>query len=108
MNPLFTQLIQLIGKYGEYGEYNSESGSWEQEINVDRTEFLTNLMEKGLPTANAYWPACHQHEVFKPYTSKTNCPISDKFLEQHFSLPMYVELTDEEVKDICEIIRSCR
>ena len=64
-------------------------------------------MGKGIPTANAYWPACHQQEVFKPYTSTTNCPISDKFLEQHFSLPMYVELTDEEVKDICDTVRSC-
>ena len=74
---------------------------------IDRTEFLIKLMDKGVPTANAYWPACHQQEVFRPYTSKTNCPISDKFLEQHFSLPMYVELKDEDVKDICDIVRNC-
>ena len=29
--------------YGDGGAYNSESGSWEQEINVDRTEFNANI-----------------------------------------------------------------
>ena len=63
-------------------------------------------MDKGLPTANAYWPACHQQKVFKSYVSKNGCPISDSFLENHFSLPMYVELTDDEVNEICEIVRQ--
>ena len=92
--------------------YSNVVQTWWQYIvkldnNIDRTNFLTELMGKGIPTANAYWPACHQQEVFKPYTSTTNCPISDKFLEQHFSWPMYVELKNEDVKDICDIVRSC-
>ena len=74
--------------------------------NINRTEFLKRLANKGIPTANAYWPACHQQKVFKSYVSKYGCPISDKFLEQHFSLPMYVELKDKEVNDICEIVKN--
>ena len=73
---------------------------------INRTDFLKSLMDKGIPTANAYWPACHQQEVFKPYVSEHGCPISDKFLEKHFSLPMYVELQDEDVKDICESVKD--
>ena len=73
---------------------------------INRTDFLKSLMGKGIPTANAYWPACHQQEVFKPYVSEHGCPISDKFLEKHFSLPMYVELQDKDVKDICEIVKD--
>ena len=30
----------------------------------------------------------------------------DNFLEQHFSLPMYVELTLEDVENICEIVKG--
>mgnify|MGYP003111304290 FL=1 len=75
-------------------------------IGFNRTSFLTSLMEKGLPTANAYWPACHQQDIFKPYVSELGCPISDKYLENHFSLPMYVELKDEEVNDICQIVKD--
>ena len=73
---------------------------------INRTDFLKSLMDKGIPTANAYWPACHQQEVFKPYVSEHGCPISDKFLEKHFSLPMYVELQDEDVKDICKSVKD--
>ena len=91
--------------------YENTQQTWWQYIvklddTIDRTDFLKRLMDKGIPTANAYWPACHQQEVFKPYVSKNGCPISDKFLEQHFSLPMYVELTLEDVENICKIVKG--
>ena len=91
--------------------YEMTKQTWWQYIvkldgDIDRTDFLKRLVDKGIPTANAYWPPCHQQEVFKPYVSKNGCPISDRFLEQHFSLPMYVELQDDEVNDICEIVRN--
>ena len=91
--------------------YENIRQTWWQYIvklddSIDRTDFLKRLMDKGIPTANAYWPACHQQEVFKPYVSKHGCPTSDSFLEQHFSLPMYVELTVEDVENICEIVKG--
>ena len=91
--------------------YKSISQTWWQYIvklddNIDRTNFLKKLMDKGIPTANAYWPACHQQKVFESYVSESGCPTSDKFLESHFSLPMYVELTDTQVNEICEIVRN--
>lgn len=89
--------------------YKNIKQTWWQYIvkldeSMNRTNFLKSLMDKGIPTANAYWPACHQQDIFEPYVSKYGCPISDKFLEKHFSLPMYVELTDEDVNDICQIV----
>ena len=91
--------------------YENTQQTWSQYIvklddKIDRTDFLKKLMDKGIPTANAYWPACHQQEVFKSYVSKYGCPVSDKFLEKHFSLPMYVELKDEHVENICKIVRN--
>ena len=91
--------------------YKSISQTWWQYIvklddNIDRTNFLKKLMDKGIPTANAYWPACHQQKVFESYVSESGCPTSDKFLESHFSLPMYVELTDTQVNEICDIVRN--
>ena len=90
--------------------YENVKQTWWQYIvkleGFSRTHFLTTLMESGIPTANAYWPACHQQDIFKPYVSKHGCPISDKFLEHHFSLPMYVELKDSDVNDICQIVRD--
>lgn len=75
---------------------------------IDRTEFLKKLLDKGVQTGNAYWPACNQQEVFKPYVSEFGCPIADEFLERHFSLPMYIELSDDDIVEICNIVKSCK
>ena len=75
---------------------------------IDRAKFLKKLLDRGVQTGNAYWPACNQQEVFKPYVSEFGCPIADEFLERHFSLPMYVELSDDDVVEICNIIKSCK
>ena len=50
----------------------------------------------------------NQQEVFKPYVSELGCPVADEFLERHFSLPMYIELSDENVEEICNIVKSCK
>ena len=75
---------------------------------IDRTEFLKKLLDKGVQTGNAYWPACNQQEVFKPYVSEFGCPKADEFLERHFSLPIYIELSDDDIVEICNIIKSCK
>ena len=75
---------------------------------IDRTEFLKKLLDRGVQTGNAYWPACNQQEVFKPYVSEFGCPIADEFLERHFSLPMYIELSDDDIVEICNIVKSCK
>ena len=75
---------------------------------IDRTEFLKKLLDRGVQTGNAYWPACNQQEVFKPYVSEYGCPIADEFLERHFSLPMYIELSDDDIVEICNIVKSCK
>ncbi len=75
---------------------------------IDRTEFLKKLLDKGVQTGNAYWPSCNQQEVFKSYVSEFGCPIADEFLERHFSLPMYIELSDDDVVEICNIVKSCK
>ena len=75
---------------------------------IDRTEFLKKLLDKGVQTGNAYRPSCNQQEVFKSYVSEFGCPIADEFLERHFSLPMYIELSDDDVVEICNIVKSCK
>lgn len=92
--------------------YSNITQTWWQYIvqlnkEIDRTEVLKEILNKGVPTGNAYWPACHQQTAFEQYISDFSCPMADRLLKQHFSLPMYVELKDEEVEDICNIVKSC-
>ena len=74
---------------------------------ANKIDHTITLMEQ-----SAYNLAQHGLSLYLEH-NKSNFEKSElkqKFsaiLEQHFSLPMYVELKDEDVKDICDIVRNC-
>lgn len=72
-----------------------------------RAEICKKLyMEYEIPTANAYWPPCHQQTVFKPYTNNQSYPIADDLLCRHLSIPMYVEITLDQVDYVAAAINK--
>ena len=73
----------------------------------DRTETLLRLLDEfKIPTANAYSPLCHEQEIYKDYLSPKGYKNSEEFITKIFSLPMYVEMTDEQVHYICRTIEE--
>ena len=73
----------------------------------DRTETLLRLLDEfKIPTANAYSPLCHEQEIYKEYLSPNGYRNSEEFITKIFSLPMYVEMTDEQVHYICKTIEE--
>jgi dTDP-4-amino-4,6-dideoxygalactose transaminase len=64
------------------------------------------LDEYGIPTANAYSPLCHEQEIYKPWLSPKGYKNSEEFITKIFSLPMYVEMTDEQIHYICDSIEK--
>ena len=73
----------------------------------DRTETLLRLLDEyEIPTANAYSPLCHEQEIYKDYLSPKGYKNSEEFITKIFSLPMYVEMTDEQVHYICRTIEE--
>lgn len=73
----------------------------------DRTKLCETLFSQyNIPTANAYWPPCHMQDVFKQYTIMDNYPAADDILHRHVSLPMYVEMTFDQVDYISDIINK--
>ena len=73
----------------------------------DRTETLLRLLDEyQIPTANAYSPLCHEQEIYKDYLSPNGYKNSEEFITKIFSLPMYVEMTDEQVHYICRTIEE--
>ena len=73
----------------------------------DRTEVLLQLLNGyNIPTANAYQPLCHQQEIYSGFLSKHGFEKSEDFITKIFSLPMYVELEDEQVNYICDCIEK--
>ena len=73
----------------------------------DRTEILLKLLNHyNIPTANAYQPLCHQQEIYSGFLSGHGFKKSEDFITKIFSLPMYVELEDEQVNYICDCIEK--
>src|SRR5690606_22410099 len=72
---------------------------------TERAMLAAVLSGKGIPTANAYYPACHEQPAFRRYT-QSDYPIADKILKQHLALPMYVEMTLSDVELVADTINK--
>jgi len=72
-----------------------------------RTTLLKKLLDEyKIPTANAYWPLCHQQSIYKDYLSPHGYKNSEELIMKVFSLPMYYELAITQVYEICEALRE--
>ena len=73
----------------------------------DRIEVCRKLSEEyNVPTANAYWPACHEQPAFEEYVKGYEYPVADDLLLRHFALPMYYEMTLEQVDYVAEAVNK--
>ena len=73
-----------------------------------RTNLCISLLrDHGIPTANAYWPPCHEQSAFRKYIYDfTKFTISDNLLKRHIALPMYVEMDLEQVKYVSNVLNE--
>jgi dTDP-4-amino-4,6-dideoxygalactose transaminase len=74
---------------------------------VRRDKLRQHLGAQGIATA-IYYPLClHLQEVYKSLAYKSgDFPESERAQEQVLSLPMYPELTDEQIETIAQAIRD--
>ena len=77
---------------------NSQVHSWWQYMvvlsnNVNRTGLASKLLERNIPTANAYWPACHEQPVLKQYAIK-EYPVADDILNRHLALFNFLKISN--------------
>jgi len=73
----------------------------------DREEFCKKLLDEyDIPTANAYSPLCHQQKIYEKYLSDFGFENAERMIKNIFSLPMYVELTKDQIEYVCNSIKS--
>jgi len=72
---------------------------------LDRDKFLKYLLEKGINTSIHYKPL-HTHPYFKEYED-TDFPIANEVGKRIFSLPLYPDLTGEQIEYIIENVKTC-
>ncbi|MEN6332459.1 MAG: DegT/DnrJ/EryC1/StrS family aminotransferase [Smithella sp.] len=73
----------------------------------NRDAIALALTEKGIASAVYYPVPLHQQEVFvKLYNHSTKLPVSETCAGEVLSLPMFPELTGEEIQLVADVIRS--
>ncbi|MCG0274839.1 MAG: DegT/DnrJ/EryC1/StrS family aminotransferase [Thermosediminibacteraceae bacterium] len=71
----------------------------------NRDELKKHLEQKGIPTGIYYPLPLHLQEAYKDLGyEKGDMPIAEKTCESNLSLPIYPELTDEQIKFIVDAV----
>ncbi len=68
-----------------------------------RDRVRNQMHENGIQTS-VHYPAIHKFSIYKEFTS--NLPLSEYVADNEITLPMYSSLTEEEVRYICETLKS--
>ena len=74
---------------------------------INRNKLREHLANQGIATAVYYPLSLHLQEIFRHLGyRKGDFPVSEKAQEEVFSLPMYPELTGEQIENIAKSIKN--
>lgn len=72
-----------------------------------RNELKRYLLEKGVQTIVHYPKALHNLPAYQYlHHSPEDFPVANKFQEEQLSLPIYPELTEEQIRYVCDCIKT--
>lgn len=71
-----------------------------------RAELINYLKNEGIATGIHYPVPCHLQKAYANLPVRTPLPISEKLAHDILSLPMYAELSEEEIRYVCEKIKA--
>lgn len=72
-----------------------------------RNGLQNHLSEAGIPTLVHYSVPCHKQPALVPFAKKNpKLPMTDQVSQEILSLPIFPEMTDQEVDRVCEVIRD--
>lgn len=72
----------------------------------NRDAVQAKLKEKGIATGIHYPIPIHLQEAYKGTWKKGDYPVSEKLAEEILSLPMYAEMTEEQIQEVCSTFRA--
>ena len=110
---LYTRLLsQVDGIEPPYSEKNCKSSCNYYTVRIkgsrlSRDELRKHLESKGIQTMVYYPLSLHLQEVYKYLKHKSgDFPQSEQVQEQVLTLPMYPELSEEQIEEIAQTIRK--
>lgn len=82
-----------------------DSSYWAFVVRVkDRESFILHMKDKGIATGVHYMPLT-MHPLFMPYQAET--PAADAVWKELVTLPLFPDLTDEEIAYVLACMDSC-
>lgn len=75
-----------------------------------RDEVYNEFKKYNVFTRKYFHPLCSEFTCYRQLNSarKENLPVANKIADEVLSMPMYGELTGDDVKKICDILKSMR
>ncbi len=78
-----------------------------EEFGKSRDEVFDSLLQHGINARKYFYPAVNELAVYRNVYNSTNTPVAHDISLNIITLPIYEELSLEEVDMICDIILSC-
>ncbi|MBU0980901.1 MAG: DegT/DnrJ/EryC1/StrS family aminotransferase [Nanoarchaeota archaeon] len=101
-NEAFSNLSWLdtpvMKDYADHANHN-----YVIKVRKDRERFISELKKQGISTGVHYLPL-YMHPVFKG--TKAKCPIADRVWKQLVTLPLYPDMTEEEMNKVIGAVKS--
>lgn len=72
-----------------------------------RNAVQAKLKDAGIQTGIHYPIPIHLQEAYAGRWKKGDFPVAEKMAPELLSLPMYAELAERQIREVCDAIRSC-
>lgn len=78
-----------------------------EKLRIDRAQFITELQKAGIGTS-VHWLPLHMHPYYREtYNYKPqDLPVAARLYPQIVTLPLYPDMTEAEVRYVCDSIRQ--
>lgn len=76
----------------------------EKEYGISRDDLFSLLRNQGVYARKYFYPLTNEYECYRDIYSCESTPIAKKISESVLTLPMYADLSMEDVDYVCEII----
>jgi len=82
---------------------NSANHNYVIKVDKDREKLILHLKKNDIAAGVHYMPA-YMHPVFK--NVKAKCPVADKVWKRLITLPLFPDMTDEEVEKVIGVVKG--
>ena len=81
---------------------------FEENFGASRDDIFNKLAQNGIYARKYFYPLISDYECYRNIYSSSRTPIAKKIASSILTLPMYADLSINDVDRICDIIENCR